>query len=62
VKQAFEIELMKVISERLFHLLLVLNLFEEHAEMGATFHLELSSENFISPVEQKCMFFRLAAI
>jgi hypothetical protein len=55
VKEAFEIELLKVVSERLFHLLLVLNLFEEHAEMGATFHLELSSKNFISPLEQICM-------
>ncbi|GEA32307.1 hypothetical protein CDIOL_32300 [Clostridium diolis] len=51
VKQAFEIELLKVISERLFRLLLVINLLEEHAEMGTTFYLELSSGDFLSPVE-----------
>ncbi|NRT76423.1 hypothetical protein DFN06_002200 [Clostridium beijerinckii] len=32
-------------------MLLVMSLPKEHAEMSATFYLELSSENFLSPVE-----------
>jgi hypothetical protein len=60
MKQAFEIKLLKVLKQRtervefplsLFHSLLVTNLFREHAEINASSHLELSSENFISPVE-----------
>jgi hypothetical protein len=51
MKQAFEIKLMKVLNVSLLHLLLVTDLFLEHAEMGACSHLELSRENFISPVE-----------
>ena len=44
VKQAFEIELLKVLNVSLSHLLLVMNLFREHAEMGACSHLELSAK------------------
>ncbi|MFT8352238.1 hypothetical protein, partial [Clostridium saccharoperbutylacetonicum] len=54
-KQACEIELMMVLNGGLFHLKLVQILHLEHAEMTTSRHLEPSSENFTSPVEDKCI-------
>ncbi|EKQ57877.1 MULTISPECIES: hypothetical protein [unclassified Clostridium] len=40
-------------------LLLVLCLSQEHAEVGATFSLDMQSEIFHSPEEHICILFRL---